>query len=346
MDIAALRDHAKEMLQVIARDLETPETPREQADKSKGKADSDDATPDTAAQEHGAGRTESGFTIAQMVAEFRALRASVIRLWTKEDPEICAADLEDMTRFNEAIDQSIAESITRYTDEIGESKERFLAILGHDLRTPLGAITTATTFMLDTGELGEPHLTLVTRMASSARRMNQMVTDLLDFARTRFGDSIPIVRADMDVRKLVHDVVTEVAAAQPTSTVQIETSGDLRGRWDSSRLTQAITNLIGNAVQHGRGKSPIMVAARGAPKEVVISVRNEGPVIPREQLGQIFQAMKPVADDSPRDDHHLGLGLYIVDRIVTAHGGSVDVSSSKEQGTTFTVRLPRQAEPR
>ena len=341
MDIVALRDHAKEMLGVIALDLDTPQTRRQQADKATGNQDASEGTAPTAAQEHGAGRAESGFTVGQMVSEFRALRASVRRLWARRQRDVAVTDLEDMTRFNEAIDQAISESLTRHTQEIGQSKERFLAILGHDLRTPLGAIITSTKFMLDADELREPYLTLVTRVATSARRMNQMVADLLEFTRTRFGDSIPIVRAETDVRKILHDVVSEVAATYPSSTLQIETTGELVGRWDPDRLTQALTNLVGNAVQHGSEKSPIKVAARGEPNEVVISVHNEGPAIPKKELAQIFEAMKHDRVDGARDRRHLGLGLYIVDKIVAAHGGSIDVRSSRERGTTFTVHLPR-----
>ena len=346
MDIAGLRDHAKEMLGVIARDLEMPQTQREEANKAGGRSDADKVGVLTAAQEHGAGRAGSGFTIAQMVAEFRALRASVIRLWTRQQRAAAMDNLEDLTRFNEAIDQAIAESITYYTEEISQSKERFLAILGHDLRTPLGAIITASGFILDTakdvGDLGEPYLPLVTRIAGSARRMNQMVADLLDFTRLRFGDSIPIQRAEMDVTKVLHDVASEVGVSYPNSTVHIETAGELRGRWDSARLSQALTNLVGNAVQHGSDKSPVKVTARGAPHEVVLSVQNDGPVIPKEQFAELFHAMKRSGTDGTRSDSHLGLGLYIVDQIVAAHGGSIEVRSSKEQGTTFTVHLPRQ----
>jgi signal transduction histidine kinase len=341
MDVAALRDHAKEMLGVIARDLEMPQTQREQAAKGRGESDAGERQRPTAAQEHGAGRAESGFTVSQMVSEFRALRASVLRLWSRQQREVDVRDLEDVTRFNEAIDQAIAESITRFAHEVGQSKERFLAILGHDLRTPLGAIITSSRFMLEAGELAEPNLTLVTRIASGARRMNQMVADLLEFTRTRFGDTMPIVRTDMDVRRMIYDVVAEVAASHPGSTLQIETSGDLRGQWDCDRLTQALTNLIGNAVHHGSAKSPIKVAGRGAPAEVTISVHNEGPTIPKAQVGRIFQAMTQIGTVGARDRRHLGLGLYIVDRIVKAHGGSIDVRSSEEDGTTFTVHLPR-----
>ena len=341
MDIAALRDHANEMLGVIARDLETPQTRRQEIDKAEGKQDADERTL-TAAQEHGAGRADRGFAIEHMVAEFRSLRASVIRLWTAERREFGVTDLEDMTRFNEAIDQAVAESIVRYTQEIGLSKDRFLAILGHDLRTPLSAIITSTRFILETDELTEPYLTLVTLMSSSANRMNQMVADLLEFTRTRFGGSIPIVRDEADIGKIVYDVAAEVGASYPESVLQIETDGNLRGRWDCQRLTQALTNLVSNAVQHGSDRSPINIAVRGTPDEVVIAVQNDG-VIPEEQLGRIFGAMSRGVPESTQDRGHLGLGLYIVDKIVTAHSGSIDVRSSKEQGTTFTIHLPRQA---
>jgi signal transduction histidine kinase len=341
MDVAALRDHAEQMLGVIAIDLETPQTAREQAAKAKGKSDAKPHGHVTAAQEHGAGRAQSGFTIAQMVSEFRALRASVIRLWSKEQQDMTPTDLQDMVRFNEAIDQAIAESITRYTNDVSQSKERFIAILGHDLVTPLSAIITSSRFMLDTGELTEPHVTLLGRVESSAARMNRMVLDLLDFTRTRFGDEIPLAPRPTDIRKLMNDVASEVAASHPASTLQLETRGDLRGEWDPERLTQMLTNLVSNAVQHGSDKSPIRVVARGEPTEVVISVHNDGPVIPQQQIAELFSPMKRGASGDRRERRHLGLGLYIVDKIVAAHGGSIEVHSSKDAGTTFSVYLPR-----
>ncbi len=343
MDIVALRDHAKEMLGVIARDLDTPQTGPQQTDKAKGNADAEETgPPSTAAQEHGAARAESGFTVAQMLSELRALRASVMRLWMKEQRDIAVADLEDVIRFNEAIDQAIAESITQYSDDIGHAKERFLGILGHDLRTPLGAILMSASLMLETGELAEPHLTLVTRIARGARRMNHMVADLLNFTQTSFGEGIPIVRAEMDMPKMVHDVVAEIAALYPKTTVKVETTGDLHGQWDCARLTQALTNLIGNAVQHGAKDAPIKVEAVGAADEITIAVQNEGPAIPDEQLLTIFQVGTHSASKGAGDDH-LGLGLYIVEKIVLAHGGSIDVRSTNVDGTTFTVHLPRAA---
>ena len=151
MDLRALRDHANSMLSAMAADLATAQNAREQAEKSKGLAPTEDSAPETAAEKHGAGRAASGFTLEQMIAEYRALRASVIRLWTRDRGEPLTGDLEDLTRFNEAIDQALAESMDQYNAELAQSKEMFLAILGHDLRLPLGAIYTSASFMRRTG---------------------------------------------------------------------------------------------------------------------------------------------------------------------------------------------------
>ena len=342
MNVVALRDHAKDMLAVVARDLETPQTTQEEISKATGNEPENQPRRPTAAQEHGAGRAESGFTISQMVSEFRALRASVVRLWSQQLTTVDARQLQDLTRFHEAIDQAINESVVRFSEEIKQSKERFLAILGHDLRSPLSAIVTSSAFMLDSGELKEPELTLVGRIATSSRRMNHMVMDLLDFARTRFGDRIPIVPVAMDIGKVLSEVVTEIRGSAPHRIVDVKRSGDLRGKWDADRLAQVLTNLLGNAIDHGAADAPIVVVAHGNEREVVISVHSEGLPIPASDLRRVFDAMNSAEHSGARDRRHLGLGLYIVDKIVAAHGGSVDVRSSEQEGTVFTVHLPRE----
>lgn len=343
MDVAELRDHALEMLRNITADLRTPQTAAEQAEKAKGNADADTDEPDTAAEVHGAGRAESGFSVGEMVSEYRALRASVIRLWTKASGRLDGADLEDLNRFNEAIDQALAESVTRYTEDIDRSKDMFVAILGHDLRTPIGAVIMASQFMLETGDLEEPHLTLTTRVLRSARRMNNMVGDLLDFTRSRLGSGVPIARRKMDLAKEASLAVEEMAAAHPDSVLQLKTSGDLRGDWDCARIGQVLSNLLGNAVQHGLAKATISVTAEGEAEEVVLRVHNRGPAIPAADLEGIFSPFKRLRSRTATDgaSNSLGLGLYIAERIVTAHGGTIDVKSSDAAGTSFTVRLPR-----
>lgn len=350
MDITALRDHASDMLRVIADDLDLPQTAQEQAEKSRGESDANGDIISTAAQQHGAGRAESGFTVGQMVAEFRALRASVMRLWSEAHEDTAATDLRDMSRFNEAIDQAIAESITRYTEDVGQSKERFLAILGHDLRNPLGAVITSAGFMLDSatqnGDLKQPYLSLTEGVLRSGRRMHQMVADLLEFARVSFGQTIPIERVRMDIEPVVRDVAAEIRASSPGREIRAEFIGDLRGDWDRERLFQALTNLVGNAVQHGSAGVPVYITARGEADSVTIEVHNEGPPIGSEQMARLFQGMNGVPRRDGRDRRHLGLGLYIVDKIVTAHAGRIDVQSNAEKGTTFTLRLPRTVSAR
>jgi signal transduction histidine kinase len=280
-----------------------------------------------------------------MVAEYRALRASVIRLWTKELKEVTLVDLDDLTRFNEAIDQSLTESITEFTIDLDRSKEMFLAMLGHDLRTPIGAIMTSAKFMVETKELPEPHLTLTTRIVSSSLRMNRMIGALLDFTRSRLGGGIPITRAPMNMGKAVHDVVNEIAAAQPDRKIEIDARGSLKGEWDCERMTQVLTNLMGNALEHGSDRTSVKVGVQGDEKEVIVAIHNRGPAIPPEQLDGIFSAMKrkeTAVDTAGGASEHLGLGLYIADQIVRAHKGRIDVESSEENGTTFTVHVPRR----
>ena len=342
MDIADLRDHASEMLTVIAEDLATPQGDRAQAEKSKGNAP--DEPVKTAATKHGADRAESGFTTEQMVSEYRALRASVIRLWAKSQGKATPDDLEDLTRFNEAIDQALAESITRYTQDLDNSKEMFLAILGHDLRTPLGSVMMSAEFMLDTGELVEPHLELAKRISRSAKRMNQMVGALLDFTRSRLGGGIPIDRASMNMGKAVHDVVGELCAIYPSRRVEVDARGSLDGEWDHERIMQVLTNLIGNALEHGASDTGVTVAVEGDADHVSVEIHNRGAAIPPDQLNGLFNPMKKsesgaVGGNGPTGN--LGLGLYIAERIVNAHKGEIDVESSEQDGTRFTVRLPR-----
>jgi len=344
MGLVALSDHASEMLTVIAEDLKTPQGGLEQSEKSKGNAPPPGSNVRTAAEKHGTGRAESGFTMDEMVAEYRALRASVVRLWTRDQGEVTLTDLEDLTRFNEAIDQSLTESVSRFTQDLDKSKEMFLAMLGHDLRTPIGAVLTSARFMLETKELPEPHLTLTSRIVSSTTRMNQMVGALLDFTRSRLGGGIPIDAAPLNMGKVVHDVVNELKAAHPDRKIEVDARGALKGQWDCARISQVLTNLIGNAIEHGSDRTSVTVAVQGDDKEVSISIHNRGAAIHEDQMDGLFNAMKRHGTTAKSDgpSANLGLGLYIADQIVRAHKGRISVESSEEAGTTFSVHLPRR----
>jgi signal transduction histidine kinase len=344
MDIQSLRDHAAAMLKAIALDIEQPQSEGAQRRKSEGDAPLDEEADPTAAGKHGAARAGSGFTLAEMFSEYRALRASVLRLWIRARHRLEEGDLQDLIRFNEAIDQALAESITQYSTGIERSREMFLAILGHDLRSPLGAVLTASNFLVTEGELSGGNLTMASRIRSSGERMLSLVSDLLDFTRSRLGSGIPITRTDADIAAISRETIDEISARHPDRQFRFAASGDLRGQWDSRRVSQALSNLVENAVKHGAATSPIMVAAHGEADEAVIAVQNRGAVIAGDDQEQIFNPFKSVAS-AERHEHDLeegmGLGLYIAQQIAIAHGGWIDVESSEELGTTFQLHLPR-----
>lgn len=343
MDIASLRDHAAPMLAAIAADMEQPQSDAAELRKSRGDAPGAGGYQLTAAEQHGTDRAGSGFTLEEMFAEYRALRAGVLRLWARERGQADETDLQDLIRFNEAIDQSLAESITRYSTGIEQSREMFLAILGHDLRTPLSAVLTASSFLVTEGELTGGNFTLAARIRRSGERMQSLVGDLLDFTRSRFGRGIPITRSATEVERICREVIEEIGTHLPDRDIRLETRGDLQGEWDEKRIAQALSNVIGNAVQHGADGSPIAVIARGEADEVVVSVHNRGPAIAGDDQHRIFNPFQRIssAEASCDEQASLGLGLYIAQQIAISHGGWIDVRSSQEHGTTFDLRLPR-----
>lgn len=344
MDIPALRDHAVGMLADIANDIEQPQSDADQEQKSKGRAPDNGKGVDTAAEKHGSDRAESGFSLKEMISEYRALRASVLRLWTDDHGALDEADVHDLIRFNEAIDMALAESITTFSTGLDHSREMFLAVLGHDLRTPLHAVVTASSFLTTNGGLTGRNLTLAERIHSSGSRMNGLVGDLLDFTRARLGRGIPITPTEIDLAEIGRDAVDECQATHPTGEVRFEVIGNVHGAWDPSRVNQALCNLIDNAAQHGAASTPIVVTARGAVDEVVVSVHNLGRVIAREDQELIFDPFKRIGSEESEStpQSSMGLGLYIAKQVALAHGGSIELRSTEDEGTTFELHLPRR----
>src|SRR5438067_6691301 len=214
-------------------------------------------------------------------------------------------------------------------------REHFVGIVSHDLRNPLTAIVTSAQLLLRYGELPERQARVVARIAASADRMARMIDDLLDFARSRLGGEFPIHRRRIDLRQICEQTVEELEFAY-TRQVKLEVYGDPWGDWDPDRMAQVISNLVGNAVQHSDGE--VSVTLRGETEVVVLETQNGGPAIPREVLDHIFE---PGRRGDARSGG-LGLGLFIAQQIVLAHGGTIEVASSEGAGTTFTVSLPRK----
>ncbi len=344
MTSLALRDHATQILQAIADDIDSNQTDLQQAYKSKGFAQIAEATR-TAAMTHGALRHLAGFDLRQLAAEFRALRASVLRLCLKRGDGDDTAFYQ-MTRFNEAIDQALSESIVNYSDEVARSRDTFLAILGHDLRNPLAAISNSSAHLSSPGMLRDAGaLESARRIHRSAAAMSLMIKDLLEYTRTRLGRAIPISPQLVNIEHICRIAMDEIRAAHPDRAFQLETSGMLEGRLDGGRMHQVFSNLLGNAAQHGASRQPITLSAHGGPDKVTVRVKNYGPPIPPEQLQVIFNPLvqMPSATAANASSSSLGLGLYIAREIVERHGGTIAAESSADEGTVFSAHLPRLA---
>lgn len=220
---------------------------------------------------------------------------------------------------------------------VEEARERFIAILGHDLRSPVGAILMSVEVLLG-DDLPERSTKTVAGIRERARGMEAVIRDVLDFARGRLGGGIPVKRTWCDLGRICDEEVDEMTQAHPGRAIHWGGSGNLIGEWDADRVAQVLSNLIGNAVQHGT--DPIRIAAEDEGDEVVLSVRNGGAAIPASMIPQLFEPFRASGKDAAEG---LGLGLYIVSEIVRAHGGNLSARSAEGEGTTFTIRWPRHA---
>ena len=209
-----------------------------------------------------------------------------------------------------------------------------IAMLAHDLQTPLASIA-AGTLLLSRGDLDERTRTVTDRIARTVRRMSEMVTDLTDYARAGLGP-IPVVRRTVDLSRLVAEVVAECHGLDGGERIRVEATGDVSGEWDPSRLAQAISNLVRNAITHGEGE--VRVRLQDSGEGVEVHVHNRGEPIPADRLPFIFQPFERGSNEG----RGLGLGLYIVRAIASAHGGRVEATSCAAEGTTFRLCLPRR----
>jgi len=344
MTALALCDHVEEILGFVADDLETLQTGAEQLQKSQGNGPREGGAHRSAAEVHAEGRLGDGFDVDQLVSEYRALRACVAKLWSAGNRELNRHDVDDLIRFNEAIDQAIAESLSHYTKTLDHSRYLFLGMLGHDLRNPIGAVSVSADRIAKLGPLNERQAALAVRIQNAALRAIRTLDDLLDLTRVQFGSDLPISRDRMDMALLSRQLVEEMQAVHPRRAITLEASGDMDGEWDVLRIGQVLSNLVGNAIEHGFEDTPVEVDVAGTPHDVVLSVRNKGVPIPQEKLGTLFNALvRGVGErQEPTGSTHLGLGLYITRKIVVAHGGTIDVTSSERDGTGFVVSLPRR----
>ena len=344
MNRSALRDHILGLLRFIADDLDTCQTERERSEKAKGQGQKAGGADDSAAETHADLRYTGGFDTVEMISEFRALRASVIKLWRAEWAETETSEiLPDLLRFNEAIDQVMTESLSRFTDKFNHSGSLLVEVLVNDFRNPLAAVQKTVQALLTEGKLDDEQVNRMSQIESSTSQLGRLVSDLIDAARIHLNKGIPIAPAPMDLGTAVQEAAKELEAANSDRKILIQTSGGLKGEWDRARVGQLLSSLIGNAIFHGLNTSAIHAAAKGAGEEVTLSVHSDGALLPNV-VATVFDPLPRGEEENQiqSEKAKLDLGLFIANGIATAHGGKITVTSSEEAGTTFTLHLPRK----
>lgn len=339
-----LRNHGASILDRIAENLTESQTDSQRDQKAKGLAP---AHADSPAEIHAEFRMDEGFTIEAMLSEYRALRASVLRTWEREPfvdgdpPEEAVVRLKEMTRFNEAVDQAIAESVSRYTRKTKERTDLFIGVLGHEIRNPLSTIALMSHLMAQRDNVSRKEATLIER---SAKRIQALVEELLDFTRAQAGMEMRLARQPGDLTDIVERMAQETRAAHPGTRLELSSDARVEGMWDVGRIEQLAANLLGNAARHGAPEQGIFVRVWSHGPDAFMEVRNFGtPISPRD-LPRIFEPFAQGTSGQAASEG-LGLGLHVCQEIAHAHGGAVSVESSVHSGTIFTARLLRVADP-
>jgi signal transduction histidine kinase len=284
MSALALRDHSREILLAIASDMELQQSDQERADEAQDIVPTEASTT-SAAAEHGALRQLAGFDLVQLFAEFRAMRASVMAFWQRsEGAESGSASVDEITRFNEGMDKALAQSVQRYSSEVAASRDMFLAVLGHDLRGPLSGIDMSAMLLAKPGLADAARQQAAARIRRASRDMSRLITDLLEYTRTRLGAGIPIDRSACDLGPVCEASLEDIRAGNPEQQFVQRMSGDLNLQADAARMQQALSNLLSNAVQHGSRLSPVTLTADGEVDAIVLKVSNSGDPIPSDAL--------------------------------------------------------------
>lgn len=249
---------------------------------------------------------------------------------------------DDVLQALGTVASQVALAIER--DRLDRFREMFIGMLGHDLRNPLSAISTgAQALIVDPAVPDQPKLT-AQRMQRSVYRMSRMVDQLLDYTRARSGGGIPVGPIPSDLFAVCRETVQELEQANPGRAFDLRVHGDGDSEWNLDRMSQVFSNLLGNAVTYGRADVPIRVTLQGGPTSIHGEVLSFGAPIPPPALAHIFHPFRRAHDLKTTSTSGLGLGLFITREIIRAHGGTISVSSSAAEGTTFAFAIPRRSQ--
>ncbi len=339
LDATALRDHLPEILDAIVADLRTAQTRAEEIEKSEGRQPNPPGQARSAAATHAVHRAHCGYSISELVSEYRALRASVLRLWTQatHHTQVPAADV---TRFNEAVDEAIAESVTYYAREVDRWRHIFLGVLGHDLRNPLNAIL-LTSELIAQQAVSAPVATAAQHLLRAGTHMRELLDKLLVYNRTQLGTGFNVDRTDVDLAQTCREEIELLKTSLPAASIRFDAPPSLRARCDPERIREALGNLVVNAHKYGTRGSEIRIELMEAESGAELAVSNAGEDIAPETLNQIFDPLKRShVTEGESERVSLGLGLFVVRQIALAHGGDIETESAGGT-TTFRIHLPR-----
>ena len=243
------------------------------------------------------------------------------------------------------IAQALAENLEKRARELvatAEFREQLLAIVGHDLRNPLQAISMSAYLLAEHGSLNELDAKLVARIRNSAQRMGRMIAQLVEFTRARLGGGLALDLKPTDFREVCRQVIEELEVGSRAQ-VHSDARGELLGTWDADRLAQVLSNIVGNAVDHAAPGTTVLITASEDDTDIFVEITNQGAPIPTEVLPIIFQPFRGGRHGEHAKVGHLGLGLFIAHQVILAHGGEI-AARSADGATTFSIRLPRHAE--
>jgi signal transduction histidine kinase len=329
-----LRDHAPALIDRIVGCL----------DGSGGEA-AGRLIPNAEGREHARQRLAKEYEVTEAMTELSHLRAAILDLAAEQGVRL---DRNCALCLHLAIDQSMISGCREMerakvekSRERARVRERFIAILGHDLRSPVQSIRFAAALLMRDAETERQHH-LAGQIAASADRMGRMIADVLDLTRARSDAGLPIEPKQADLHAIAQQVIDELRIAHPNRSVQLDAHGDMSGVWDPDRMAQVMSNLVSNALHYSPSDTPVRVTLRGEAHHVLALVNNRGPTIAPEVMAQIFEPfVRGFQGARVAHGEGLGLGLFITQQIIAAHGGSIDVASTTDEGTTFTVRVPR-----
>ena len=347
MNVDQLRDHILPLLRFVADDMDAPQTGFEQSEKAKGRQPLARFEA-SEAEKHAALRIIDGFTVDQVIGEFRALRASILRLWIKHRPADIQAEPTQVTRFNESIDQMLSESVERHghlerqAREYSTSRDAFLATLSHELRGPLAAIVNGVNIVKASGATNASLAPVAAMMSRQAQHLRRMLDDLLDLARIS-RNRLSISCVPTDIRQCVQDAVDAncEGLTQGTHILKLDIPEvPLVGQIDCTRVVQVISILLNNAVKYSPAGSRIDVSLTCDNEYALISVQDEGIGIAAEMLPRIFDAFY-VTHENNLAKHGLGIGLWLARRLVEMHEGTIVAKSQgPRRGAEFCAQIP------